>query len=150
MKCHSLCLLLLCAAGAQANVYQCEQDGKVTFSQFPCEESAELTQEVSAGNVILSSNKKSDQQMEGLKKKGRYLEYQLSVLEQQQKKQLTALEDEYYEAQKKGAKSNYLAMLNQKMQKLRQEFAEQQQKQQQELTALHHQMSTLQRQYAVN
>lgn len=150
MKCHSLCLLLLCAAGAQANVYQCEQDGKVTFSQFPCEESAELTQEVSAGNVILSSNKKSDQQMESLKKKGRYLEYQLSVLEQQQKKQLTALEDEYYEAQKKGAKSNYLAMLNQKMQKLRQEFAEQQQKQQQELTALHHQMSTLQRQYAVN
>ncbi len=150
MKCHSLCLLLLCATSAQANVYQCEQDGKVTFSQFPCEESAELTQEVSAGNVILSSNKKSDQQMEGLKKKGRYLEYQLSVLEQQQKKQLTALEDEYYEAQKKGAKSNYLAMLNQKMQKLRQEFAEQQQKQQQELTALHHQMSTLQRQYAVN
>lgn len=150
MKHHSLCLLLLCAAGAQANVYQCEQDGKVTFSQFPCEENAELAQEVSAGNVILSSNKKSDQQMESLKKKGRYLEYQLSVLEQQQKKQLTVLEDEYYEAQKKGVKSNYLAMLNQKMQKLRQEFAEQKQKQQQELTALHNQMSSLQRQYAVN
>lgn len=150
MKHHSLCLLLLCAAGAQANVYQCEQDGKVTFSQFPCEESAELTQEVSAGNIVLSSNKKTDQQMESLKKKGRYLEYQLSVTEQKQKQQLTALENEYYEAQKKGAKSNYLAMLKQKMEKLQQDFAEQKQKQQQELAVLQKQMGSLQRQYAVN
>lgn len=150
MKSHSLCILLLCATSAHANVYQCEQGGKVTFSQFPCEENAELAQEVNAGNVVLSSNKKTDLQMESLKKKGRYLEYQLSVTEQQQKKQLTALEDEYYEAQKKGAKSNYLAMLNQKMQKLRQEFAEQKQKQQQELTALNNQINALQRQYAVN
>ena len=80
--------IFLVSLQLQANVYQCELNGKVTFSQFPCEDNATLTQEVSAGNVVLTTSKKPDQQMESLRKKSRYLEYQLAQLELKQKKQL--------------------------------------------------------------
>lgn len=132
----------------QANVYQCELNGKVTFSQFPCEDNATLTQEVSSGNVVLTTSKKPDQQMEALRKKSRFMEYQLAQLEQQQKQQLQSYENEIYLAKRRGEKSNYLAMMNQKMQKMQKEFDQAKQLRQQEIAGLQQQIGSLQSQYA--
>ncbi|MFN6970431.1 MAG: hypothetical protein ACK4NN_06165 [Rheinheimera sp.] len=133
----------------QANVYQCELNGKVTFSQFPCEDNATLTQEVSSGNVVLTTSKKPDQQMETLRKKSRYMEYQLAQLEQKHRQQIQSYENEIYLAKRRGEKSNYLAMMNQKLQKMQQQFAQEKQQQEQEIAGLLQQISGLQRQYAV-
>ena len=40
MKKYFALILLGATASAQANVYQCEQDNKVIFSQFPCDSDA--------------------------------------------------------------------------------------------------------------
>jgi len=140
--------IALASMQLQANVYQCELNGKVTFSQFPCEDNAELTQEVSSGNVILTTSKKTDQQMESLRKKSRYLEYQLAQLEQAQKQQLQSYENEIYLAKRRGEKSNFIAMMNQKLQKMQQDFSQTKQLQEQEIAGLQQQISGLQRQYA--
>lgn len=140
--------IALASLQLQANVYQCELNGKVTFSQFPCEDNATLTQEVSSGNIVLTTSKKSDQHIESLRKKSRYLEYQLAQLEQQQKQQLQSLENDIYLAKRRGEKSNYLAMMNQKLQKMQQEFHQTKQLRVQEIAGLQQQIGGLQRQYA--
>lgn len=140
--------IALASLQLQANVYQCELNGKVTFSQFPCEDNATLTQEVSSGNIVLTTSKKSDQQIESLRKKSRYLEYQLAQLEQQQKQQLQSLENDIYLAKRRGEKSNYLAMMNQKLHKMQQEFHQVKQLRVQEIAGLQQQIGGLQRQYA--
>jgi len=140
--------IALASLQLQANVYQCELNGKVTFSQFPCEDNATLTQEVSSGNVVLTTSKKPDQQMESLRKKSRYLEYQLAQLEQQQKQQLQSYEDEIYLARRRGEKSNYIAMMNQKLQKMQQDFSQTKLQREQDIVGLQQQISGLQRQYA--
>jgi ABC-type uncharacterized transport system ATPase component len=140
--------IALASLQLQANVYQCELNGKVTFSQFPCEDNAELTQEVSSGNVILTTSKKPDQQIESLRKKSRYLEYQLAQLQQQQKQQLQSYENEIYLAKRRGEKSNFIAMMNQKLQKMQQDFSQTKQQREQEIAGLLQQISGLQRQYA--
>jgi hypothetical protein len=141
--------IALASLQLQANVYQCELNGKVTFSQFPCEDNATLTQEVSSGNVVLTTSKKPDQQMETLRKKSRYLEYQLAQLEQQQKQQLQRYEDEIYLAKRRGEKSNFVAMMNQKLHKMQQDFVQAKLQRQQEIAGLQQQMTSMQRQYAV-
>ncbi|OBP17244.1 hypothetical protein A5320_20565 [Rheinheimera sp. SA_1] len=141
--------IALASLQLQANVYQCELNGKVTFSQFPCEDNATLTQEVSSGNVVLTTSKKPDQQMETLRKKSRYLEYQLAQLEQQQKQQLQRYEDEIYLAKRRGEKSNFVAMMNQKLHKMQQDFEQAKLQRQQEIAGLQQQMTSMQRQYAV-
>ncbi len=46
------CLLLLAvASGAQAQVYRCERDGKVAFSERPCEAGAKASQKDYATSV---------------------------------------------------------------------------------------------------
>ncbi len=142
--------IALASLQLQANVYQCELNGKVTFSQFPCEDNATLTQEVSSGNVILTTSKKPDQQMESLRKKSRYLEYQLAQLEQQQKLQLQSYENEIYLAKRRGEKSNFVAMMNQKLHKMQQDFNQLKQLRQQEITGLQQQIGGLQSQYAAH
>ncbi len=140
--------IALLSLQVQANVYQCELDGKVTFSQFPCEEQSTLTQEVRSGNVTLTTSKKPDQQMESLRKKTRYLEYQLTQLQQRQQQQLQKYENEIYQANHRGEKSNFVAMMKQKLQKMQREFTQEKQLQQQKIAALQQQMVGLQRQYA--
>ncbi len=139
--------IALASLQLQANVYQCELNGKVTFSQFPCEEKATLTQEVSTGNVILTTSNKPDQHIESLRKKFRYLEYQLAQLEQQQKQKLKSYEDEIYLAKRRGEKSNYVAMMNQKLHKMQQEFKQAEQVRAKEIAELQIQIGGLQRQY---
>lgn len=141
--------IALASLQLQANVYQCELNGKVTFSQFPCEDNATLTQEVSSGNVVLTTSKKPDQHMETLRKKSRYLEYQLAQLELQQKHQLQSYENEIYLAKRRGEKSNYVAMMNQKLLKMQQDFQQVKLQREQEIAGLQQQITTMQRQYAV-
>ena len=148
MKHLTVIAIALVSLQLQANVYQCELDGKVTFSQFPCDEKATLTQEVSSGNVILTTNSKPDQHIESLRKKSRFLEYQLAQLEANQKRQLQNYENEIYLAKRRGEKSNFIAMMNQKLDKMQQEFKQAQQVQTQEIAGLQQQISGLQRQYA--
>jgi hypothetical protein len=148
MKHLTVITIALVSLQLQANVYQCELDGKVTFSQFPCDEKATLTQEVSSGNVILTTSSKPDQHIESLRKKSRYMEYQLAQLESKQKRQLLDYENEIYLAKRRGEKSNFIAMMNQKLHKMQQEFKQAQQVQAQEIAGLQEQISGLQRQYA--
>ena len=148
MKHFTVISMALVSLQLHANVYQCELNGKVTFSQFPCEEKATLTQEVSAGNVILTTSNKPDQHIESLRKKSRYLEYQLAQLELQQKQQLQSYENEIYLAKRRGEKSNFIAMMNQKLHKMQQDFNQSKQLREQEIAGLQQQISGSQRQYA--
>lgn len=148
MKHFTVISVALVSLQLHANVYQCELNGKVTFSQFPCDEKATLTQEVSSGNVILTTSNKPDQHIESLRKKSRYLEYQLAQLEQQQKQQLQSYENEIYLAKRRGEKSNFVAMMNQKLQKMQQEFKQAEQVRANEIAGLQQQIGSLQRQYA--
>lgn len=148
MKHLTVITLALVSLQLHANVYQCEFDGKVTFSQFPCEEKATLTQEVTTGNVVLTTSNKSDQHIESLRKKSRYLEYQLAQLAQQQKQQLQSYENEIYLAKRRGEKSNFIAMMNQKLHKMQQEFKQAEQVRAKEIAGLQQQIGGLQRQYA--
>jgi predicted RNase H-like nuclease (RuvC/YqgF family) len=148
MKYLTVLPIALMSLQLQANVYQCELNGKVTFSQFPCEEKSTLTQEVSSGNVILTTSKKPDQQMETLRKKSRYLEYQLAQLEQQQKQQLQKYENDIYQAKHRGEKSNFVTMMNQKLQKMQREFQLAKQQREKEIAGIQQQITGLQRQYA--
>ena len=148
MKHFTVISIALVSLQLHANVYQCELNGKVTFSQFPCEEKATLTQEVSAGNVILTTSNKPDQHIESLRKKSRYLEYQLAQLELQQKQQLQSYENEIYLAKRRGEKSNFIAMMNQKLHKMQQDFNQSKQLREQEIAGLQQQISGSQRQYA--
>jgi predicted secreted Zn-dependent protease len=45
-------LLLAVASGAQAQTYRCERDGKITFSDRPCEAGAKATQKFYATSVV--------------------------------------------------------------------------------------------------
>lgn len=148
MKHFTVISMALVSLQLHANVYQCELNGKVTFSQFPCEEKATLTQEVSTGNVILTTSSKPDQQIESLRKKSRYLEYQLAQLELKQKQQLQSYENEIYLAKRRGEKSNFIAMMNQKLHKMQQDFNQAKQQREQEIAGLQQQISGSQRQYA--
>lgn len=139
---------LLLSATVQANVYQCEVQGRVTFSQFPCQEKAALVQEVSPNNVLLTPQSKLTQQITALRKKSRFIEYQLAQFKQQQKQQLEQYKNDIYLAQRRGEKSAYLTMMNQRYLKMQQDFASALQQREQQFTSVQQQLLTLEKQHS--
>lgn len=75
-----LMLVLSPALSAQSSFYQCEVAGVVTFSQFPCDKSAQGQQE----QTLAAPSDKEDfrsQQKAVLQKRQRFFDYQLQRLD---------------------------------------------------------------------
>lgn len=88
-----LMLVLSPALSAQSSFYQCEVAGVVTFSQFPCDKSAQGQQEQT---LAAPSNKEDfrSQQKAVLQKRQRFFDYQLQRLDadyQRESERLTAV-----------------------------------------------------------
>ncbi len=88
-----LMLVLSPALSAQSSFYQCEVAGVVTFSQFPCDKSAQGQQE----QTLAAPSGKEDfrsQQKAVLQKRQRFFDYQLQRLDadyQRESERLTAV-----------------------------------------------------------
>lgn len=88
-----LMLVLSPALSAQSSFYQCEVAGVVTFSQFPCDKSAQGQQE----QTLAAPSDKEDfrsQQKAVLQKRQRFFDYQLQRLDadyQRESERLTAV-----------------------------------------------------------
>ena len=94
MKLHVWLMLVLSPAlSAQSSFYQCEVAGVVTFSQFPCDKSAQGQQE----QTLAAPSDKEDfrsQQKALLQKRQRFFDYQLQRLDadyQRESERLTAV-----------------------------------------------------------
>ena len=94
MKLHVWLMLVLSPAlSAQSSFYQCEVAGVVTFSQFPCDKSAQGQQE----QTLAAPSDKEDfrsQQKAVLQKRQRFFDYQLQRLDadyQRESERLTAV-----------------------------------------------------------
>lgn len=147
----TLAVLGTCGLHANAAVYQCEQDGKVIFSQFPCDAEPVDVKKVSpTTGVIQQGGKPTDHQLETLRKRSRFLEYQLTQYEMQHIREVEALKNELYEARKKMQKSEVIASIKRKMERLDKDFQEKNQKQKEQLTAINQQLEVAERQYAAN
>lgn len=88
-----LMLVLSPALSAQSSFYQCDVAGVVTFSQFPCDKSAQGQQE----QTLAAPSEKEDfrsQQKALLQKRQRFFDYQLQKLDadyQRESERLTAV-----------------------------------------------------------
>lgn len=94
MKLHVWLMLVLSPAlSAQSSFYQCEVAGVVTFSQFPCDKSAQGQQEQTLADPSDKEDFRS-QQKAVLQKRQRFFDYQLQRLDadyQRESERLTAV-----------------------------------------------------------
>uniref|UniRef100_A0A486XT86 DUF4124 domain-containing protein n=1 Tax=Rheinheimera sp. BAL341 TaxID=1708203 RepID=A0A486XT86_9GAMM len=143
-------LLCLAAFSSQAAVYKCEQNGTVEFSQFPCATDAETLDMRPLGTVMLGSKGEYKQQVDALKRKSRFVEFQLSKLEQEKEQQLEQLKSDLYKLRRSFPKAEELNTLQQKIDRTTELFDEKIAAERSALANLQLKVSGLERQYASN
>lgn len=143
-------LLVLGAFSAHAAVYKCENNGVVEFSQFPCAAEAEQVDMRPLGSALAGSHSEFKQQVDALKRKSRFVEYQISSLEQGKQQGLDQLKAELYKLRRSYPKAEELAALQQKMERLAQVYDEKINTERAALASLKGKVVSLQRQYAQN
>lgn len=148
MKKYFALILLGVAAGAQANVYQCEQDNKVIFSQFPCDSDAGAKPVAQSEKLTQAPvNTNADQQLVQLQKRNRFLEYQYAEAEQNYKIAVERIKTEMYNLTKTAPQPNETQVLRIKLQNLHKEWAEREAAMKSEIMVTRNQMSNLEQQY---
>lgn len=143
-------LLFLGAFSAQAAVYKCEQNGVVEFSQFPCADEAEQVDMRPLGTAMIGTRSEFKQQVDALKRQGRFVEFQISKLEQEKQQQLDLLKSDLYKLRRSFPKAEELATLQQRIDRLEQQYDEKIQAERSNLASLKLKTGNLERQYAQN
>lgn len=148
MKKYLTLILLGATFGAQANVYQCEQDNKVIFSQFPCD-SADGAKPIAQSDKLTQApvNTASDQNLLQLQKRNRFLEYQYAEAEQSYKIAVERIKTDMYNLTKTAPQPNETQVLRIKLQNLHKEWAERKEQLNAEIVVTRTQMSSLEQQY---
>ncbi len=148
MKKYLALILLGLVANAQASVYQCEQDNKVIFSQFPCDDQQGAKPVAQSDKLTQAPiNTNSDQQLLQLQKRNRFLEYQYAEAEQEYKIAVERIKTEMYNLTKTAPQPNETQVLRIKLQNLHKAWDERQVELKAELRVTRNQMSKLEQQY---
>lgn len=143
-------LFLLGAFSLQAAVYKCEQNGVVEFSQFPCSGDAEAIDTRPLGTAMLGTRGEYKQQVDALKRQSRFVEFQISSLEQQKQQDVEVLKSELYKLRRNFPKAEELVVLQQKIDRTEQLYNEKIAAEKASLSDLALEVSRLERQYAQN
>lgn len=143
-------LLFLGAFSTQAAVYKCEQNGVVEFSQFPCAEEAEQVDMRPLGTAPSGTRSEFKQQVDAVKRQGRFVEFQISKLEQEKEARLNELKADLYKLRRSFPKAEELSALQQKIDHLTESFDEKISVEQAKLAGLKSKAVSLERQYAKN
>ena len=143
-------LLFLGVFSAQASVYKCEKNGVVEFSQFPCAAEAEQVDMRPLGTALSGTRSEYKQQVDALKRQGRFVEFQISTLEQEKQQKLDELKAELYKLRRSFPKAEELMALQQKMDRLEQLYDEKISAERSSLASLKSKAVNLERQYAQN
>ncbi|CAM3689323.1 DUF4124 domain-containing protein [Rheinheimera salexigens] len=144
-------LLFLCGAfSAQAAVYKCEQNGVVEFSQFPCASNAEQVDMRPVGTALSGTRGEYLQQVNALKRKGRFVEFKISKLEHDKELEVDQLKAELYKLRRSFPRSEELSALNKRIAHVEQQFDEKINAERRNLFSLKAKTNNLERQYAQN
>lgn len=143
-------LLFFSAFSIQAQVYKCERNGVVEFSQFPCAAEAEQVDMRPVGTATPGTRSEFRQQVDALKRQGRFVEYQITSLEQQKQQEADELKSQLYKLRRNYPRAEELAALQQKIDRLEQQFDEKIAIEKTKLVSLKQKTSNLERQYAQN
>ncbi|GAB59561.1 DUF4124 domain-containing protein [Rheinheimera nanhaiensis] len=143
-------LLFFGAFSVQAQVYKCEQNGVVEFSQFPCAGEAEQVDMRPLGTAMLGTRSEFKQQVDALKRQGRFVEFQISKLEQEKQQKLDALKADLYKLRRSFPKAEELVTLQQKIDRTAQQYDEKISAERANLASLKSKTVNLERQYAQN
>lgn len=143
-------LLFFSAFSIQAQVYKCERNGVVEFSQFPCAAEAEQLDMRPVGTATPGSRGEFRQQVDALKRQGRFVEYQITSLQQQKQQEADELKSQLYKLRRSYPRAEELAALQQKIDRLEQQFDEKIATEKTKLVGLKQKASNLERQYAQN
>jgi predicted RNase H-like nuclease (RuvC/YqgF family) len=143
-------LLFFSAFSIQAAVYKCEHNGAVEFSQFPCADEAEQVDMRPLGTAMIGTRSEFKQQVDAIKRQGRFVEFQISQLEQEKQQKLDELKSDLYKLRRSFPKAEELATLQQKIDRLAQQYDEKISAEQSNLASLKTKAISLERQYAQN
>ncbi|MDX1391015.1 MAG: DUF4124 domain-containing protein [Rheinheimera sp.] len=143
-------LLILGAFSAQASVYKCERNGTVEFSQFPCAAEAEQVDMRPLGTALSGTRSEFKQQVDAVKRQGRFVEFQISQLEQEKQQKLEQLKSELYKLRRSFPKAEELSALQQRIDRLGQQYDEKISAERANLASLKLKAVSLERQYAQN
>lgn len=143
-------LLLAGAFSAHAAVYKCEQNGVVEFSQFPCAKDAEQVDMRPVGTALSGTKSEFRQQVDAVKRQGRFVEFQISQLQHEKKQQVDELKAELYKLRRSFPKAEELQTLSKKIARLEEQFDEKIAAEQANLANLRTKASRLEVQYAQN
>ena len=143
-------LLFLGVFSAQASVYKCEQNGVVEFSQFPCAAEAEQVDMRPLGTAMIGTRSEFKQQVDAIKRQGRFVEFQISKLEQEKQQKLNELKADLYKLRRSFPKAEELTTLQQKIDRTAQLYDEQISAERSNLASLQSTTVNVERQYAQN
>jgi hypothetical protein len=143
-------LLLLGVFSAHSAVYKCEQNGVVEFSQFPCAAEAEQVDMRPIGTALSGSHSEFKQQVDAIKRQSRFVEYQISSLEQEKQQNLDLVKADLYKLRRSYPKAEELSALQQKIDRMAQHYDEKISAERSNLASLKAKAVSLQRQYAQN
>ncbi|QBL08151.1 DUF4124 domain-containing protein [Rheinheimera sp. D18] len=143
-------LLLFGVFSAQAAVYKCEQNGVVEFSQFPCADEAEQVDMRPIGTAMSGTRGEFKQQVDAIKRQSRFVEFQITKLEQEKQERLEELKVDLYKLRRSFPKSEELVALQQKIDRLTEHYDEKIGAERLSLASLKSKAVTLERQYAQN
>ena len=143
-------LLILGAFSAQASVYKCERNGAVEFSQFPCAAEAEQVDMRPLGTALSGTKGEFKQQVDAVKRQSRFVEFQIAQLEQEKEQKLEALKSDLYKLRRSFPKAEELSALQQKIDRLAEQYDEKISTEQSNLASLKLKAASLERQYARN
>lgn len=146
MKCWSL--LLLSVFSVQAQVYQCETNGVVEFSQFPCATESEVVDMRPVGTAQAGSPAEFRQQVDALKRRSRFVEFQISRLESEKQQQVEELKSVQYQMRRNFPRAEELAAIAQRIERLEQQFDDKISTERANLRGLQAQVVNLERQFA--
>ncbi|WP_213997754.1 DUF4124 domain-containing protein [Arsukibacterium sp.] len=143
-----LSLLFFGAFSAQATVYKCETNGGVEFSQFPCATDAEAVDMRPVGTALSGTPGEFRQQVDAVKRKSRFVEFQIAKLEQEKEQLLEELKAEQYKLRRSFPRAEEVTAIAQKIERTEQRYAERISTEKATLRGLQAQVVTLERQYA--
>ena len=143
-------LLFFSAFSVQAQVYKCERNGVVEFSQFPCAAEAEQVDMRPIGTATPGSRSEYKQQVDALKRQSRFTEYQIAKLEQEKQQKADELKSDLYKLRRSFPKAEELATLQQKIDRLEQAYDEKIAAEKSALASVRQKVSSIERQYAQN
>lgn len=143
-------LLVLGVFSAQASVYKCEQNGVVEFSQFPCAAEAEQVDMRPLGTAVIGTRSEFKQQVDAIKRQGRFVEFQISKLEQEKQQALDELKSDLYKLRRSFPKAEELSALQQKIDRVTELYDEKISAERSSLASLKSKAVSIERQYAQN